>query len=86
MPSFTVLFLTLGIIVGALVRSCKQVQHNGHGALVIAALLAGVSSLFIFQATNAGFEAFTAALLWVVGYTFGLLACTGFCSSGHKTP
>lgn len=86
MPSFTLLFLTLGIIVGALVRSCKEVRHCGRGPLIVASLLAGVSSLFIFQATSAGFEAFTAALFWIVGYTFGLLACTGFVNSGHKTP
>lgn len=86
MPSFTVLFLSLGIIVGALVRSCKQVRHGGHIALVIALLLAGVSSLFMLQATSAGFETLSAVLFWVIGYAFGLLACTGFFNSGHKFP
>lgn len=86
MSTFTILFLSLGIIVGALVRSCGLVRHTGHPALVVALVAVGVASLFMLQATSAGFEAISAILFWIIGYAFGLLACMGYFDSKHRTP
>ena len=77
MLTFTAFFLALGIVGGALARSYEHAYGTNHIALAVGLVGLVAVTLFLMQATSAGFEAISAIIFWIVGYLFGWLACMG---------
>jgi hypothetical protein len=84
MLTFTTFFLSLGIVGGALAHSYERTYGTNHVALAVCLIGIVAFTLFLMQATIAGFEALTAVIFWIVGYGVGWLACLGIDSNSHK--
>lgn len=84
MLTFTIFFLTLGMVSGALAHNYERTLGVHHVGLALCLVGVAAFTLLLMQATVPGFEASVAVIFWVAGYAASWMTCKGIGHTSHK--